>query len=68
MPAEEVGQGSTVQTAALVKAHGTIGAVNVSDEVWKRIADDCGGESLGNFPIAEGEAVTVYRVDRIVAL
>jgi len=60
--------GSTVQTAAFVKAHGAIGAVNVSGEAWKRVGNDCGGESLGDFPIAEGEAVTIYRVHRVITV
>lgn len=60
--------GSTVQTAAFVKSHGAIGAVNLSGEAWKRVGNDCGGESLGNFPVAEGEAVTIFRVHRVVTV
>ncbi len=60
--------GSTVQTAALVKSHGAIGAVNVSGVAWRRVGNDCGGESLGNFPIGEGEAMTIYRVHRVVTV
>lgn len=53
--------GSTVQTAAEVKARGAVNAVNVSAAAWERLAGSAAGQALES---AEGEAA-IYRVDRL---
>lgn len=60
--------GSAVQNAALVKSHGAVDAVNLSATAWKRLDGSCAGESLGNFPVGDGEALTIYRADRLITV
>ncbi len=55
--------GSTVTTAARVRHAGPAGGVHVSEAVWRQVADHCDGQRLGEARLADGDSVTVYRVD-----
>jgi len=55
--------GSTVHTAAEVKARGAVNAVNVSAAAWQRVA----GSAAGNALEGTGGDEAIYRVDRLTA-
>ena len=43
--------GDTVNTASRIESNGRSGAVNLSAEAWKAVAENCDAESIGYVPI-----------------
>ncbi len=54
--------GDTVNTAARMEHHGAIGAVNLSERAWEKIAHEFTGECLGEFAVKGKGNVKIYRV------
>jgi class 3 adenylate cyclase len=56
--------GDTVNTAARMESHGVPGAITLSAEAWRRVADCCRGEPLGAVHVkGKGELQMVRFVD-----
>jgi class 3 adenylate cyclase len=59
--------GDTVNTAARMQSHGQVSTVNVTRDVWQRIAHACHGESRGALPVKGKGRMEMFRVDGLIA-
>lgn len=58
--------GDTVNTAARMQSHGLVNTVNVTRDVWHRIAHACHGESRGALPVKGKGRMEMFRVDALI--
>jgi len=58
--------GDTVNTAARMQSHGLANTVNVTRDVWQRIAHACCGESRGALPVKGKGQMEMFRVDGLI--
>jgi len=59
--------GDTVNIAARMQSHGLANTVNVTRDVWQRIAHACYGESRGALPVKGKGQMEMFRVDGLIA-
>ncbi|HOT93061.1 MAG TPA: adenylate/guanylate cyclase domain-containing protein [Anaerolineae bacterium] len=57
--------GNTVNTAERVQSHGAVEAVNLSEDAWSWVKDQCIAESLGLVPVKGKGEMPIYRVQAL---
>ncbi len=59
--------GNTVNTAERVQSHGAVEAVNLSEDAWSWVKDQCIAESLGLVSVKGKGEMPIYRVQALRA-
>jgi len=57
--------GNTVNTAERIQSHGAVGAVNLSEDAWGWVKEQCIAESLGLVPVKGKGEMNIYRVQTL---
>lgn len=59
--------GNTVNTAERIQSHGVVEAVNLSEDAWAWVKEQCVTESLGLIPVKGKGEMSIYRVQMLRA-
>jgi len=57
--------GNTVNTAERIQSHGAVEAVNLSEDAWGWVKEQCTAESLGLIPVKGKGEIPIYRVQTL---